>query len=182
LVTEFDDPPPPQAAAATSVAMVRFRRNFISTAPELAEVLPPESDRGRLSSLSAREGLSLSTAFVGSRVDSASSSADVFTVTLDQLGNFSSLIGGMRTSVSDGAAQPNIIADEVFAIGVGQDFLDVGLADPEAAVSVASVMGLVALGHLLFSFELTGARVARDRPRTTRPVQVIRSTRFTASD
>jgi hypothetical protein len=36
---ELESPPPPHPAATTSMAIVSFRNTFISTAPELAEVL-----------------------------------------------------------------------------------------------------------------------------------------------
>jgi hypothetical protein len=53
-------------------------------------------------------------------VNSASGAANVLAVSLDQLADFASLVSGVGPCVCDRATQADIIADELYAVGVGE--------------------------------------------------------------
>jgi hypothetical protein len=95
----------------------------------------------------------------------------VFAILLDHLSNFLGVQSRLWSDVGDGTTEADVVTYEIDAIRILEQVVDVGLANTEASVDIATVVRFFTISHVPLSIPksvvlmLDERRcVARDRP------------------
>jgi hypothetical protein len=97
---------------------------------------------------SRRTGTLATSAFVAAALSNATGhAADIFPVLIDDLAHMLGMESRLRTGVRDRATKPNVVANDVDAVGIFENVLDILLPHAKMSVEIASIMSFVPISH-----------------------------------
>jgi hypothetical protein len=142
-----DSPPPHATARAKAGTTTRRRANRMSWLRRWQLIHRHQSEAQPYGSRECR--LPAAAFLSAARVGPSRRLVHILTVFLDALADLASMHSGLRAGICYGAAQSNVVSNDVDTIRFLEQIIDVRLPDPKMSVKVASVVRLVTISHLV---------------------------------